>query len=176
MVLSVSRLSKSKNIYKVIEVAGFLDESYVWIVLGNGNEYKNLKAEITRRKLDGKVLLLGEKNHTAEYYSRCDVFVHLSYYENFGQVLMEAMAYGKPPVVLDSNLPGVSTASSELIEDGYNGFFVSNDPQEIAAKITEVSKHNQNISDNCIRFVKDKYTFEKHLKGLYELMDTICPS
>ncbi len=173
IILSVSRLTKSKNIRMITDIAEFLDDSYLWIVIGDGEEFDIINAKINEKQLQNKILLLGEKSSPSEYYDLCDVFVHLSYYENFGLVLLEAMAYGKPPIVLNPKASGVNTASDEIIQDGYNGYFVENDPQKIAEKIIEVSKIGNIISDNCIRTVKEKYTFERHLQGLYKLIDNI---
>jgi len=172
IILSVGRLVKSKNIQMAIDAMRYLSEDYIWFVLGEGPEKNTLLDKIKEENLEKRFFLLGQKKDVQRYYKACDVFVHLSYHENFGLVLLEAMHYGKPPIVLRPDLPGVFTASSEIISNGYNGFFVDNCAEKIAAKIKEVSAMNMSeISNNCSEFIR-QYSFENHLKGLCKLIES----
>jgi len=65
-----------------------------------------------------------------EYYRNCDIFVAPSLYESFGQIYIEAMAWGKP--VIGCNVGGIP----EVIEDGRTGFVISpEDANELAERI-----------------------------------------
>jgi glycosyltransferase involved in cell wall biosynthesis len=169
-IFSVSRLTKSKNLEMAVETMKRL-RGFRWFIAGEGQEREFLEKRIKELGLGNKIFLLGQIDNVADYYRKCDVFVHLSYYENFGQVLLEAMLYGKPPIVLDPKLPDVHTASDEIIQDGYNGFFVDNNPDAIADKIREVSISDKRIlSENCRQYVR-KYSFSNHLRELFRLIE-----
>lgn len=161
MILCAGRLAKSKNFHTAIAAMQGLDGFRLFIA-GDGPQRKEIEELIQKLKLEDRVVLLGKQDDLRDYYQRCEIFLHLSYYENLGQVLLEAMSYGKPPVVLDPSGLGVHTASEELIEDGYNGFFVANDPVQIRAKIIEIAQLPKNVlSANCKNFVRD-FTFSRH--------------
>ncbi len=65
-----------------------------------------------------------------EYYRNCDVFVAPSLYGSFGQIYIEAMAWGKP--VIGCNAGGVP----EVIQDGTTGFIIPpEDSNELAERI-----------------------------------------
>ena len=121
-ILMVGRLSRSKNIDLALEALDFLPDYTLWLV-GEGQEREAIEDRIDQAGLSYRVKLFGQQEEVATYYRECDVFLHLSYYENFGQVLLEAMAYGKPPIVLQPDEKEVLTASQEIIRDGQNGFF-----------------------------------------------------
>ncbi|MDW7733411.1 MAG: glycosyltransferase [Methanolobus sp.] len=76
-----------------------------------------------------------------EYYRNCDIFVAPSLYESFGQIYIEAMAWGKP--VIGCNTGGIP----EVIEDGRTGFVITpEDADELAERIIvlrdgELRKH-----------------------------------
>jgi len=168
-ILSVCRLSKSKNVLMIPEIAKRLN-GFHWFIAGDGPEKESLKVKISKLGLKNRVTLLGQLSSIDEYYNKCEAFVHLSYYENFGQVLLEAMLHGKPPIVLSTDAPGIYTASSEIIKDGHNGFFVTNDVATISDKIQEVmTSDTMAISDNCKRFAK-RYSFKEHLNALFNII------
>ena len=170
MILSVGRLAVSKNLHTAVAAMKGM-EGYRLVIAGDGPQRKALEEQIRTLKLQERVSLLGKQQDLSEYYRRCDVFLHLSYYENFGQVLLEAMLHGKPPVVLDPAGEGVHTASAEVIRDGYNGFFVANDPAAVGAKIREVARmKRQSLAQNCREFAR-QFTFDRHLEALGRLME-----
>lgn len=170
MILSVGRLARSKNLRTAIAAMKEMD-GYRLFIAGEGPERRSLEEQIRKMNLQDRVSLLGKQDDLSGYYHRCDVFLHLSYYENFGQVLLEAMLYGKPPIVLDPAGRGVHTASAELIRDGSNGFFVANDPAAVGAKIREVAAmEKQPMENHCRRFA-EQFTFERHLEALGRLLE-----
>ena len=168
-ILSVSRLAKSKNIDLALAALRHLD-GYRLLIAGDGQERKSLVAKIQEYGLTERVRLLGHKENVAELYQRCEIFIHLSRYENFGLVLLEAMLFGKSPIVLRPELPGVHTASAEIVRDGYNGFFVDDDAVAIARKIKEVAALNrETLAEHCQDFAR-QFSFEQHITKLFDLL------
>lgn len=79
---------------------------------------KTLKALIARLNLQEQVRIVGFQNDIASFLSRLDVFAFASRSEGFGQVLIEAMAAGKP--VVASKIPPFT----EIVIDGETGLLV----------------------------------------------------
>jgi len=71
-----------------------------------------------------------------EYYRNCDIFVAPSIYESFGQIYIEAMAWGKPVIGCDAG--GIP----EVIEDGQTGFAITpENASELAERIISLKDH-----------------------------------
>lgn len=168
-ILCVGRLAPSKNFLTAIEAMRGL-EGFRLLIAGDGPQRKAIENKIRELNLENQVTLLGNQSDLTKYYQQCEIFLHLSYYENLGQVFLEAMLHGKPPVVLDPGQKGVHTASDELIQDGENGFFVANTPQAVRAKIREVSAlDKRSLAENCRRFA-GQFSFERHLRELNNII------
>ncbi len=128
VVLFVGRIVKEKNI-DVLESAMEILKSrndFALIVAGGGPylEYyqKRMKNAIFLGHLDTKKL--------AEVYASSDIFVFPSVTESFGNVILEAMASGLPPIVAKS------FGASELIKDSENGLLAEpNSATDLAEKI-----------------------------------------
>jgi glycosyltransferase involved in cell wall biosynthesis len=97
---------------------------------------KNLQALIDQLKLDRHVKLAGAQYDVPSFLNALDVFVFASRSEGFGQVLVEAMAAGKP--VLASKIPPIT----EIVRDGETGLLVDpDDPQAFGNAISWLLRH-----------------------------------
>jgi glycosyltransferase involved in cell wall biosynthesis len=100
--ICVGRLTHFKNQKFLIKVAKEIkrDDFYILIV-GDGDEYENLKREIEKEKLDNRVKLLGfiPSDEIPYYLKASDIFLYPSLKEGFGIVVLEAMAAGLPVVI-----------------------------------------------------------------------------
>ncbi|MCD4781955.1 MAG: glycosyltransferase family 4 protein [Candidatus Omnitrophica bacterium] len=168
--LMVGRLTRSKNFQLAIQALTHLPDYTLWII-GHGPEKDTLTQMAGDLGLSDRVQLMGQRSDVAVFYQKCEVFLHLSYYENFGQVLLEAMAYGKPPVVLIPDEDQVLTASTEIIQDKVNGFFVQATPQAVARQVQAVAAlPRAQYVDHCLRTVK-AYSFERHFEVINQIVN-----
>lgn len=174
MILSVSRLVRSKNIYRIIEIVALLPRQYRWTILGGGPEEGAFRQAVRDAGLAERILIPGPVEGVADHYANCAAFVHLSYYENFGLVLLEAMANGKPPVVLRPDRNDVQTATSEIIRAGENGYFVEDDPVAVARLICDVCENRrEDLGARAAAFARSQYSFTAYLDRLVEVLQTL---
>jgi len=85
---------------------------YRFLVVGEGADRVWLRASLRNAELPG--VLCGEE--LARAYASMDVFVFPSTTDTFGNVVLEAMASGVPPVVTDRGGPQF------LVDQGTTGF------------------------------------------------------
>jgi glycosyltransferase involved in cell wall biosynthesis len=118
--LAVGRMVPEKDFLTLVRAFARLDRPNArLVILGKGPDEAKVKSEIARLGLSGRVTLPGYSKEPWRYYSEAKCFVLSSNSEPFGNVIVEAMAYG---------LPVVATACSgpqEILRHGEFGRIVA---------------------------------------------------
>jgi glycosyltransferase involved in cell wall biosynthesis len=126
-ILAVGRLHKQKGFDILIK--SFAESSFKslikLVILGEGEERKNLEKLIIKLDLKNHVLLFGKVDNIFIYMKYAKFFILSSRYEGFGNVLLEALACGIP--VISTNC---ETGTSEIIESEKNGLLVPVEDEE----------------------------------------------
>jgi glycosyltransferase involved in cell wall biosynthesis len=116
----VGRLSAEKNVRKLVEVERGLSEAGVqnfrFLVVGDGAERRWLESSLKRREMPG--ILRGKD--LARAYASMDAFVFPSETDTFGNVVLEAMSSGVPPIVSAAGGP------KYLVQHGVTGYLAAN--------------------------------------------------
>jgi len=141
------------------------------LIAGGGN--KDLEKLFSAR---ANVCLTGLKDNLAPYYQAMDVYVLPSLSETTSLTTMEAMASGVPVITTPVGL------IKEYVVDGTNGFLIpKKNPNELFNKL-EYLKNNPvaraNLGKNARKTIVDNYSWEKTLKGIKEVIDSLqilCP-
>ncbi len=127
LILAVGQIKKRKGFGEIVKALGSLREKGFSFKLAIAGEVTNPKDDIflkeIKKRAREKNLSVDFKGHLpqeklAKLYAKADIFVHASYAETLGMVIMEAML---------SELPVVTTKTDGgryLVEDGKNGFLV----------------------------------------------------
>jgi len=89
------------------------------IIIGDGELKEDIKKLSVELNIDQDVIMTGFHENPFAYISKGDVFVLSSFYEGFGNVIVEAMALGIP--VISTDCP---SGPGEIITDSQNGFLV----------------------------------------------------
>ena len=105
------------------------------------------------------------QNELFNWYSKGDIFVYPSLYENFGQPILEAAAAGLPIV---STPVGVA---QEIITNNETGFLFNSDDQELANRITQLTDQNlrKKIGEAVRERVRSLYGWEGIIKQYLDL-------
>lgn len=90
------------------------------LILGTG-KYLPIIENIYKESNVKNVFFLGFKKNIKYYYSISDIFLHLSYLDAFGKVVIEAESMELPVVVIDS------CGLSETLLDNNTGYLVHNE-------------------------------------------------
>ena len=103
------------------------------VILGDGPERKNVGKKIESYGLSGRVILPGRIHNVAPILKQAECFVLSSLREGFGNVIIEAMSCGCPPVSFCCGGPSV------IIRDGVDGILVPvGDAAALAGGISEL--------------------------------------
>jgi glycosyltransferase involved in cell wall biosynthesis len=137
LLLSVSRLIPLKGVDVTLKALSRLRESnrFTFVVCGIGPELARLKSLAFDLQISDRVQFLGQlpRNVIPDYFSACDVFVHGGWMEAAGNVVLEAMASGRPVVSTDCGGP------AEYCPHGEAGFIVPvNDDAALAKRIASL--------------------------------------
>jgi len=115
----VGRLIPSKGlIYLISAIKRIQDEhpNVALVIVGHGPQRRTLEA--MAKDLGVKSIFTGWQANTLPFYALMDIFVLPSFFEGLPNVMLEAMAMGKP--IVAANVGGVP----DLIMNGKNGFLV----------------------------------------------------
>ena len=124
-----------------------------------------LQAECDR--LGTSVAFVGEKHgeELEKEYEDCDVLVLPSFTENFGGVVVDALAHGKP-VIVSKATPW------ESLETARCGWWVENSPESLAKTIAAAAKlpreELERMGERGRKLVEENYTWEAVAKKMTE--------
>lgn len=112
----VGRFSKIKNhtfIIDVFENMIKINNNVVLVLIGDGEERKNIQKLVEKRELIGNVKFLGERDCIEKYLSAMDAFIFPSFYEGFGIAVIEAQLSGVD-CYINSSLPSELDISNKV--------------------------------------------------------------
>jgi glycosyltransferase involved in cell wall biosynthesis len=121
LVITVARLVPEKDVDLFIEAAKLLSQEYAdvrFLIVGDGPCRSDLMRRASENGLDKKLFFLGERDDVPQLLMNAHVFWLTSKWEGLPNVVLEAMACGKPVVARDVG------ACRELINHGETGFLV----------------------------------------------------
>ncbi|MEQ6167452.1 glycosyltransferase [Ekhidna sp. MALMAid0563] len=144
-VLAVGRLEHEKGFDLLIEAVAQIDGLNLKII-GGGAQRDALERKISHLKLEDRVELIGEKNRVGVklYMQNCQFLMLPSRYETFGNVLLEAMACGKPVVATNCGGP------SEIVTKD-TGLISEVSVSDLKEKIVAMINSNQQYDPKLIR-------------------------
>ena len=136
------------------------------MIIGEGEERKNLENQVKIMGLENQVIFAGFQKDINPFYQTADLFVLSSNYEGFGNVLLEALINGVNIVSTDCK-----SGPAEILSNGKYGKLVPvNDVEALASGIIEVLKGSsidQNILQSRAREFHPSQIAKKYLSLLF---------
>lgn len=136
IIVSVSRIAPEKHFENVVFAVQRLIQdgicNFKWYIVGGDWDYEKICRLIEHHGLSDYIIMEGNQPNPYPYLKNADLFVHPSYVESQGLVVLEAMALGIPCVVTKSLGP------CEFIEDGVNGILTEQNPESLTEKVLEM--------------------------------------
>jgi glycosyltransferase involved in cell wall biosynthesis len=131
--LTIGRLDRQKGLLDLIEAAALVVARHPdahFLVVGEGRERAALERAIRERGLAARVHLAGWRADVPELLAAGYALVLTSHWEGLPNVILEAMAAGRP--VVTSRVEG----AAELVAEGRTGLIVaSHSPQAVASAL-----------------------------------------
>ena len=167
---TIANFYPPKGLKYLIETAEHFKnkDDVIFVIIGDGQERKELELLITNHQLQHKVLLLGQIQDAYKLLSAFDIFVLPSTKEGFPWVVIEAMT---------AKLSVIATrvgAIPEIIEDGKNGFIVEPArPEQIASRIQELLNNErlrQELGIQAHQTVLFKFSLDKMVGEIENLL------
>ena len=151
ILLTVSRLSREKNIQTVIEALSIVRKNFPetgLVVVGDGPEKGNLTRLAKKLGLERAVEFVGWQNDANSYYKSADAFIQASAFEGYGLSLVEAGISGLPIVT-------TSVGIAQELEHNSDAFiYPKADPELFAEGIMELIQNNFKRGSMKINIVK----------------------
>ena len=130
----------------------------------------SLKAQADRLRISNAIEFPGQRfgEELLEEYANADALVLPSHNENFGAVVIDALAWGMPVIT------STGTPWSEVEKSGC-GWWVDNSPAKLAEALTALTAlpddERKSMGERGWRFVAERYAWQivaRKLKGAYE--------
>ena len=162
--LFVGRLDYPKNEHWLLTVAE-QSPGAIFLLVGEGPHEADLRAEIARRGLAGRVRLLGHRDPLA-CYRAADLLLLPSIREGFSYVCAEAMSVGLP--VLRTRTAG----TEELIVEGETGRSVPLNESAFANAAAEMLSDPaalRHLGATAAAHVREHFTFDRQVERTVDL-------
>lgn len=111
----VGRLISVKRIDLAIRAVAAGPHDWHLVIVGDGPLRASLVGLASELSIASRVWFTGSTNCPEQYYQLADILVLPSELETFGQVLIEGLSCGLVVVAFDPDLPGVETATKEIV-------------------------------------------------------------
>lgn len=133
---TVGRLVRAKNHAGLISAFAQIADRQpdcVLVIVGDGELRGELDAQIRSLSMEGRVILLGDRNDVGELLAGFGIFAMSSLTEGYSIALLEACAVGIPIVATDVG------GNSEIVRAGLNGVLVPPaDNRQLAQALCEL--------------------------------------
>ena len=118
--LFVGAFIRTKNATSLVRTLADLRKNFKLVLVGDGPERAKIEGLVKRLNLEDRVILLGQKPHgeTLAMMRACDALVLPSICEQVPNVVLEALALGRPVIATKvGGIPEIRSANLHLIDN-----------------------------------------------------------
>ena len=168
---TIANLYPTKGLEYLIQAIYILITNYqlpiTAIIIGKGEERKNLEDLIGQYNLKSNVILTNSIDSAARILPAFDIYVCSSVKEGLSYTIIEAMQAGLP--IVATNVGG----NPELIQDNKTGLLAeAKDPQILATKIQYLINNpelGQKLGNSAKQKARDEFSLDKMIKKTKEI-------
>ncbi len=137
VILFVGQMDWKKNILTILESCALLKKQgqpFRLVLAGQGVDKEAIEQKIAALGLENEAITVGHisDNRVLDaLYARADIFAFPSLYDTSSMVAREAAVMGTPTVMVRG------CTACETIDEGVNGYFCENDPEDLARVIKD---------------------------------------
>lgn len=170
ILLSVSRVSKEKNIEElIIYLSDSAVEKTVFLIVGDGPRLEDLKALVHSLHAEDKVIFTGmvDPKKIPLYYRLADVFLSASNSETQGLTYIEALASGTPLLCRKDD------CLKDILEEGKNGFLYETEEEfeeQLMQYCSPCESKELDMASDTLQSSVSKFSIEhfaKSIEGIY---------
>ena len=168
LIVGVGRLTKQKGfdvLVKALKKLNLMGVEAKLLIVGEGEERKNLEHLIKSESLSGQVVLIGHVADPYPYIAHADLFVLSSRWEDPGHAIIEAAALSVPIVTTDC-----PSGPGDLVSQGSGGWVCKNgDVDDMAEKIKDALEHPDATKLLVSAKNAERYTLKSHFIAMNAL-------
>ena len=164
--LAVSRLSKEKNIFYLIDAINVIKEkNFILKILGDGDQKEKLISYVKKLRLEKKIKFLSYKKNISKYFRESDLFINTSFFEGFPNSVVEAIS-NNVPVLCSKSHGGVY----DIIKDkSYGNLFDISKVENLSSLILDYYENEKNFFKKITKAKKNLKIFSiKNCVSAYE--------
>ncbi|MBN2200416.1 glycosyltransferase [bacterium] len=143
-----------------------------FVLIGDGESRQELEAQVRNAGLEKRFLFLGFRQDVHKILHAIDIFTLPSLYEGLPNVILEAMAAGKP--VVATSVDG----TKELIEHGKTGLLIPpGNPDRLAEAIIKLIQKREwaaRMGREARKNIGKNYSIENQIRAFEELYENGC--
>jgi glycosyltransferase involved in cell wall biosynthesis len=179
-ILFVGRIARVRRIEILLQAVAKLSIPFHLTLVGGEEKtsslsrsgYLNELNKLCRTlNINDRVTFIGPvaQDELPNWYSKGDIFVYPSLYENFGQPILEAAAAGLPII---STPVGIAR---EIITNNKTGFIFNGADQELTARITQLTDLSlrKEIGEAVRERARNRYGWEEIIKQYLDLYHSL---
>lgn len=162
--LTVGRLAPPKGLEDLVQCAEAVVRQFPhhrFLIAGAGPLEEQLRADIARREMEGKVVLVGhitDRGQLVDLYRGATAYIHPAHYEGLPTVLLEAMACGRPVVTT------AVSGALDVVQHGRNGLLIPpRAPEQMAAAIIRLLREpglGEQLGRTACQTVEERYSWD----------------
>ena len=174
ILLNVGRLENQKNQIFLLEAFKDCvksDQQLHLIIVGNGNQYKELEKFIKKNNLSNNVDIIKNISNLKIFYKKSNLFILTSIYEGFGNVLVEALKY-KCPIISSNCLSG----PKEILNNGkFGDLYNPGDKKKLIILIKKHLINEKKLKKKSIAGFKElsKYSLKENILNFKKLFNKL---
>lgn len=164
----IGRVNAQKNQEYLLKVFGEIADKCdkaILLLIGTGPDEEKIKREIEEHPYKDRIIMYGETDNPAVFYSAMDIFVFPSKYEGLPVVLLEAQISGLPCVVSDKVTQEVNFGEIKWQS-------IESDPMQWADEILKLKqrtdKERSAYTEKHLQQIK-QYDIEQNVKEMEKI-------